>query len=154
MATRDRPDLQLGSPIAPQLTLDHENEIGFVKFFRNLPDKDASTIRVFERSVLLESTELTQVVNIDILLCPRGRCRVCRSECLPHALHHKVPRQQRPETRAPQRHALSHRLLHVPTRCTHDPRSAHGNLDHRSAQQQELEVHQASLARFFCCQLR
>jgi hypothetical protein len=34
-------------------TADHENELGFIKFFKNLPEKDVSTIRIFERSVPL-----------------------------------------------------------------------------------------------------
>jgi len=29
---------------------DHENELGFIKFFKSLPEKDPSTIRIFERS--------------------------------------------------------------------------------------------------------
>ena len=32
-------------------SLDHESELGFIKFFRNLPEKDSSTVRVFERPV-------------------------------------------------------------------------------------------------------
>jgi hypothetical protein len=56
MATEkaDRPDLELGTRIILFITnihVDQENELGFIKFFKNLPEKDSSTIRVFERSV-------------------------------------------------------------------------------------------------------
>jgi len=46
----DRPDLQLGK-CSKTNSLDHESELGFIKFFRNLPEKDSSTVRVFERPV-------------------------------------------------------------------------------------------------------
>lgn len=52
----DRPDLQLGSRVIgcenANEYVDHENELGFIKFFKTLPEKDPSTVRVFERSVL------------------------------------------------------------------------------------------------------
>jgi hypothetical protein len=49
----DRPDLQLGtSRFTRPNTVDHENELGFIRFFKSLPEKDPSTIRLFERSVL------------------------------------------------------------------------------------------------------
>jgi hypothetical protein len=49
----DRPDLQLGIRVIlfGFNSVDQENELGFIKFFKNLPEKDPSTIRVFERSV-------------------------------------------------------------------------------------------------------
>lgn len=68
----DRPDLQLGTRVPISPNIDRENEIGFIKFYKNLSEKDPSTIRIFERSV---SPACIRILTIDIqfpfLLCPR-----------------------------------------------------------------------------------